>query len=85
LLRSPKKENFYFLYLYLYNYQRFSTFLLKLQHNIKDKKNNREVALKKMISAIEEEGIPSTAIREISLLREIDHPNVIKLLNIVID
>ena len=50
-----------------------------------DKKNNREVALKKMISAIEEEGIPSTAIREISLLREIDHPNVIKLLNIVID
>ena len=49
------------------------------------KKNNREVALKKMISAIEEEGIPSTAIREISLLREIDHPNVIKLLNIVID
>jgi len=50
-----------------------------------DKKNNREVALKKMISAIEEEGIPSTAIREISLLREIDHPNVIKLINIVID
>lgn len=50
-----------------------------------DKKNNIEVALKKMISAIEEEGIPSTAIREISLLREIDHPNVIKLLNIVID
>lgn len=50
-----------------------------------DKKNNIEVALKKMICAIEDEGIPSTAIREISLLREIDHPNVIKLLNIVID
>lgn len=30
-----------------------------------------------------EEGIPSTAIREISLLKSLDHPNVIKLHKII--
>jgi len=36
-------------------------------------------ALKKIRINYEEEGVPSTAIREVSLLRECDHPNVIKL------
>ena len=31
----------------------------------------------------EDEGIPSTAIREISLLKELKHPNVVKLYNVV--
>ena len=30
-----------------------------------------------------DEGIPSTALREISLLRELDHPGIVKLLDIV--
>lgn len=30
-----------------------------------------------------EEGIPSTAIREIALLKSLDHPNVIKLHQII--
>jgi serine/threonine protein kinase len=30
-----------------------------------------------------EEGIPSTAIREIALLKSLDHPNVIKLHKII--
>lgn len=30
-----------------------------------------------------DEGIPSTAIREIALLKELDHPGVVKLLDIV--
>ncbi|KAJ8867113.1 hypothetical protein PR048_032976 [Dryococelus australis] len=29
------------------------------------------------------DGVPSTAIREISLLRELDHPNIVKLLDVV--
>lgn len=31
----------------------------------------------------ESEGVPSTAIREISLLKELTHPNVIQLLDVV--
>jgi hypothetical protein len=36
------------------------------------------VALKKIRLEQEEEGVPSTAIREISLLKELTHPNVVK-------
>ena len=36
------------------------------------------VALKKIRLDHEEDGIPSTAIREIALLKEIHHPNVVK-------
>lgn len=31
----------------------------------------------------ESEGVPSTAIREIALLKELDHPNVIRLIDVV--
>lgn len=43
----------------------------------KHKKTNRFVALKKIRLESEEEGVPSTAIREISLLKELVHPNVV--------
>lgn len=36
-------------------------------------------ALKKIRLETEEEGIPSTAIREISLLKELHHPNIVRL------
>jgi serine/threonine protein kinase len=36
------------------------------------------VAMKKIRLETEDEGVPSTAIREISLLRELRHPNVVK-------
>lgn len=36
-------------------------------------------AIKKIRIHYEDEGVPSTAIREVSLLKECDHPNVIKL------
>lgn len=36
------------------------------------------MALKKIRLESEEEGIPSTAIREISLLKELNHPNIVK-------
>lgn len=40
------------------------------------------VAMKKMKLDTDEEGIPSTAIREIALLKELTHVNVVKLLDV---
>jgi len=40
-------------------------------------------ALKKIRLEAEEEGIPSTAIREISLLKELQHPNIVKLCDVI--
>lgn len=40
--------------------------------------NNRLVALKKIRLESEEEGIPSTAIREVSILRELKHENIVQ-------
>lgn len=45
----------------------------------KNKKTNRIVALKKIRLESEDEGVPSTAIREISLLKELKHPNIVGL------
>eukprot|EP00929_Paragymnodinium_shiwhaense_P005927 TRINITY_DN10857_c0_g1_i1.p1 TRINITY_DN10857_c0_g1~~TRINITY_DN10857_c0_g1_i1.p1 ORF type:complete len:356 (-),score=81.86 TRINITY_DN10857_c0_g1_i1:380-1375(-) len=39
------------------------------------------VAMKKMKLDSEEEGVPSTAIREIALLKELQHDNVVRLVN----
>ncbi|KAI9887697.1 MAG: Cyclin-dependent kinase catalytic subunit [Watsoniomyces obsoletus] len=44
---------------------------------------DRIVALKKIRLETEDEGVPSTAIREISLLKEMNDPNIVRLLNIV--
>jgi serine/threonine protein kinase len=44
-------------------------------------KNNltgENVALKKIKLESEEEGIPSTAIKEISLLKGLNHPNIVR-------
>ncbi|MCJ1443092.1 MAG: Cyclin-dependent kinase catalytic subunit [Stictis urceolatum] len=43
----------------------------------------RIVALKKIRLEAEDEGVPSTAIREISLLKEMQDPNIVRLFNIV--
>ncbi|QPG94502.1 Cell division control protein 2 [Epichloe festucae Fl1] len=43
----------------------------------------RIVALKKIRLEAEDEGVPSTAIREISLLKEMKDDNIVRLLNIV--
>jgi serine/threonine protein kinase len=49
------------------------------------KSTGMQVAMKKIRLETEEEGVPSTAIREISLLRELDHPNVVKLMDLIHD
>jgi serine/threonine protein kinase len=41
------------------------------------------IALKKIKLEQEEEGVPSTAIREISLLKELHHENVVRLENVI--
>lgn len=41
------------------------------------------VALKKVRLENEKEGFPITAVREIKILRQLDHPNIVKLLDIV--
>lgn len=44
---------------------------------------NELVALKKIRLEQEDEGIPSTAIREIALLKELQHPNIVRLHDVV--
>ncbi len=43
-----------------------------------DTYTNEVIAVKRIKIEVENEGIPSTAIREISLLREIEHDNIVK-------
>jgi serine/threonine protein kinase len=50
-----------------------------------DDKLNILVALKKVRLENEKEGFPITAVREIKILRQLDHPNIVKLLDIVTD
>ncbi|KAI5962554.1 CDC28 [Candida pseudojiufengensis] len=47
------------------------------------KNNNRIVALKKIRLESEDEGVPSTAIREISLLKEMKNDNIVRLYDII--
>lgn len=48
-----------------------------------DTKIGSEIALKRVRLDEEEEGIPNTTIREISLLKGLEHPNVIRLYDVV--
>ncbi|EKM76310.1 hypothetical protein AGABI1DRAFT_63359 [Agaricus bisporus var. burnettii JB137-S8] len=52
-------------------------------YKARDITTDQIVALKKVRLEAEDEGVPSTAIREISLLKELNNDNVVKLLNIV--
>jgi serine/threonine protein kinase len=51
-------------------------------HKCLDRESNRLVAVKRIRLEHEDEGVPSTAIREISLLKELSHENVVSLLDI---
>ncbi|KAG8129311.1 hypothetical protein E2320_016013 [Naja naja] len=52
-------------------------------YKAKNKITGDVVALKKIRLDTETEGVPSTAIREISLLKELNHPNIVKLLDVI--
>lgn len=51
-------------------------------YKAKCRKTGDSVALKKIRIDESEEGIPSTALREISFLRSLDHPNIVNLINV---
>lgn len=52
-------------------------------YKARNKKTGKFAALKKIRLESEEEGVPSTAIREISLLKELKHPNIVSLEDIL--
>lgn len=51
----------------------------------RNKLTGQIVAMKKIRLESEEEGIPSTAIREISLLKELKHPNIVCLEDVLME
>mmetsp|Transcript_27497 Transcript_27497/g.77043 ORF Transcript_27497/g.77043 Transcript_27497/m.77043 type:complete len:175 (-) Transcript_27497:1241-1765(-) len=52
-------------------------------YKAKDRGSGELVALKKIRLEAEDEGIPSTAIREISILKELQHPNIVRLHDVI--
>lgn len=52
-------------------------------YKARDKLTGNFVALKKIRLEHEDEGVPSTAIREISILKELRHPSIVGLLDVV--
>ncbi|CAD5115197.1 DgyrCDS4191 [Dimorphilus gyrociliatus] len=54
-------------------------------YKAKHKHTNEIVALKKIRLENEDEGVPSTAIREISLLKELQHPNIVCLQDVLME
>lgn len=52
-------------------------------YKAKDKHTESLTALKRIRLDAEEEGVPCTAIREISLLKELRHDNIVRLLDVV--
>lgn len=47
-------------------------------YKAKDLNTGQIVALKKIRLELEDEGVPSTSIREISVLKELQHANIVR-------
>jgi cyclin-dependent kinase len=52
-------------------------------YKARDLDSGQIYALKKIRLESEDEGIPSTAIREIALLKELQHTNIVRLVNVL--
>ncbi|CAH2040048.1 unnamed protein product, partial [Iphiclides podalirius] len=53
-------------------------------YKARDRITGKEIALKKIKLENEPEGVPSTALREISVLRDLNHPSVVRLLDVLL-
>lgn len=53
-------------------------------YKARDRVTNETIALKKIRLEQEDEGVPSTAIREISLLKEMQHGNIVRYYTIIV-
>jgi len=51
-------------------------------YKAKNKHTGQIVALKKIRLDTEDQGVPSTTLREVALLKEMSHPNVVKLMDV---
>ena len=47
-------------------------------YKAKDRETGETVAMKKIRLEAEDEGVPSTALREVSILLELNHPNIVE-------
>ena len=63
--------------------EKFSPYFNEFFFQGKNKKTGEIVAMKKIRLESEEEGVPSTAIREVSLLKELQHPNIVSLKDVI--
>eukprot|EP00658_Telonema_sp_P-2_P020104 TRINITY_DN1791_c0_g1_i8.p1 TRINITY_DN1791_c0_g1~~TRINITY_DN1791_c0_g1_i8.p1 ORF type:complete len:298 (-),score=48.08 TRINITY_DN1791_c0_g1_i8:186-1079(-) len=52
-------------------------------YKAKHKEHGTILALKRIRLESEDEGVPCTAIREISLLKELNHPNIVRLYDVI--
>ncbi|NXY92748.1 CDK3 kinase, partial [Alcedo cyanopectus] len=52
-------------------------------YKARNKRTGQLVALKKICLDSDTEGVPSTAIREVALLKELKHSNIVRLLDVV--
>jgi serine/threonine protein kinase len=52
-------------------------------YKAKDKQTDQFVAMKRIRLEVEDEGIPSTTLREIAVLRQLRHPNIVELNDVI--
>lgn len=69
-------------YQFCFSYSKFNFYFELGTYGVvykgKNKKTGEVVALKKIRIENEDEGVPSTAIRELSILKELVHPNIVR-------